>query len=1205
MITRRWTLNIQSLRYVLFVTGNAEDSDDLYLEKLSTEDGVTNECNNNNNYESNVDCARDETTACENSVNQNFVGVAYDYGTFPKILAVHSIKPDEMKMMQKTPQTMPPQLPLSPRSNLTGCTQPQVEPPLLSPRGFHPQQGPPPFLQRQYRPPQLSPPHFTQSQYPLNVNPPMNSPPQFRQQQAMHPQYRQMMLIEEAKRMEIRRRQATLQQLQATLEHKRFVQQQQRNMTVANTVPGEAVTPQMHGLPLSHQRNYSQEGLSNGPLSAYSQEQNSSHRHTNVINGYQVPTMSAMFENRQVNNVHYSNLAVKQRVDGFSQDNDLSNSHLSSPKRSRFANGVFHERPTTPVDFPLTQISSPGHRYPQFLPRNNMYHERMTGIESPYLYQSSVPPLLTFEHGLREQSVQDKVLQDYQNRIRHGRRLPQHEYDNYIRLLKKQQQRQQQPVPSDQIGGNVAVKDLSRIPGNIQEWIHGTRPEGLPGTVPNRFPQDITNMIPAHPEQINPGSTANGYSVNIPERIQDDVSGRNPRFIPGCIPGKRRSRSLEVNGDGQGRMQGQIQERIPENAAGEYLMNESSSMPMNVFMDDASVERLMLQGNHQVKDAVEHYNRLNGGVFNRQKSSDSCDKCVDSVNDDVCTQENAVEAVSNDHEGPPLKTCRLEEHNDSRKDLTNESVISMNSTKTMSLEFRISASDLSRLLLIENKRELLRTLKSAAKISQRILAIVVERLLEKRVLANALILLDHLKLSDLTEIVKERVLSVVREIVWGDAPRLDLWQEKKKDQGYKDTTEFHHDLHVIQISDNEVDDNETIENEDRENEVYENGLKEDDVTENMVSGNEVSDKDVTGNDEVTASSTAYESRKELSDNVETLQSSNQEFQSFKDHSAKQVEVSSATKEVADVRAVVSKVAILNAERHTITLNDISYKECFDTKTEIVDECARKMHSQTVDEALVNIKQEPTQHGEYNACCHGKETDTARNHDVKNSGCREQVAKKRNESGIYVNTDNTERVIKEQGETDCVTVTEMSNGCKGIGSEDYVTVKLEPVHDIPANVYSFNNSSRSKNSFDWTTFTVKEEQEVDGNVYGVTPVRNDEQMAQSRTESLRKDTVIDEYRKERDRYSNSFDPLKNNNFLPESELETLGNVTIYWDGLGNIDIKEEDGTSRKDTFELDCKRKSVENCSIREEITEKDCQQDHEGSIVGNVFDLFR
>ena len=1192
----------------MFFSGNADDSVDLYLEKQSTVEGVTNECNKNNT-ESNMDCARNETTAFEKDVNQNFVGVAYDYGTFPKILAVHSIKPDEMKLMQKAPQTMPPQLPLSPRSKLTGDVQPQVEPPQLSPPEFHPRQGPPHLLQRQCDPPQLSPPHFTQSQYPLDIDPQMNSPPQFRQQQAMHAQYRQMMLIEEAKRMEIRRRQATLQQLQATLEHNRFSPQQQRSMTVVNTVPDEAAARQMHGLPFSRQRNCSQEGLSNGHLSPHSREQRSLHQRVwqSHPNGYPMPTVSANFDNRQVDNVLHSNLPVKRRFVGFSPNNDHGSSHLSSPKRGRFANGVFNERPTTPVDFPLTQISSPGHRYPQFIPRNDMYHERMTGIESPYLYQSSVPPLLNFEDVLREQSVQQKVLEEYQNRIRHGRRLPQHEYDNYTRLLKKQQQRQQQPVLSDQMGGSIAVNSPSRIPGHVQEWIHGTRPEGLPGTVPNRFPQDITNRIPAHPEQINPRSTSNGRSGNIPERILDDAPDRNSRFIPGWIPGNRQSRPPEINADGlQERMQNLIQDRIPENAAVQYLMNEPKSMPMNSFMDDASVERLIHQGNHQVKDAVEHYNRSNRGTFSRQKSSDSYDKCSDSVNNDICAQKKAVEdAVQhNDRGGPPLKNCQLEEHNDSRNNLTNESIFSMNSKKTMSFEFRISTSDLSRLLLIENKRELLRTLKAAAKISQRILAIVVERLLEKRVLANALILLDHLKLSDLTEIIKERVLSVVREIVWGDPPRLDLWREKKKDQSYNELTEFHHDSHVMQISDNEVDDNETIENEDRGNEVNENDVKENDVAENLVNGNEISKKDVTGNDAMTAARTAYENRKELSDNVITLQSSNQKFQSFKDDVTKQVEVSSVTKRIS---AVVSKVTMSNAERHTGTPNDVSYEECCDMKTEIVNEGAREMHSETVDEASVNIKQEPSQRKEYNDCCYGKETDTARNRDVENSGYGEQMAMKRNKCGIHMNTNRveTERVVKEQGETERVAVTEMLNGCKDIGSEDYVTVKLEPIHDITANVNSFNNSSRLENTFDWTTFTVKQEQEVDGNVKGVAPDQKDDRVTESQTGSLRKNTAIEEFVKEMDRHSSSFDSLKNNNSLLESELETLGNVTIYWDALGNIDIKEEDGASRKDNFKLDCKRKIDENCFIREEITEKDCKQDYESSAVGNVFDLFR
>lgn len=1182
------------------------------MEKQSTVEGVTNECNNNNGDKNNSeDCAPDDATACEKGVDQAFVGVAYDYGYFPKILAVHSIKPDKIKRMQETPQTMPP---LSPQSRMTGDVPQQVGPPQLGPPQFYPRQDPLQFIQHQYRPPQLSPPHFTQSQhYPFEVNAPTSSPPQFRQQQALHPHYRQMMLAEEAKRMEYWQRTSAMQQMQATLEHERIRRQQQRNMTVANTVPDEVVLPpQMQGVPFSHQRNYDQEGLSNSPLSPDLRRQTSSHQriwqsHPNDINGYRMPALNLQFQNRQVDNLHSNNLAVKRRFDGFYADSDPCCSSLSStPKRGRFANAFPSERSTTPVDFPLTQISSPGDRHPQFIPKNNMYQERMTGVEPPYLHQSSVPPLLNFEHVLREQPVREKVLLEYQNRIRLGRRLPQHEYDNYVRLLEKQQQQQQQHVSSEHIRDSIAVNNLSRISENAREWIHGSRPELHPGTIPNRVPQDIANRISVHPKQINTSNTLNSGSLNIRERILHHISDRNPRFIPDWISSNRQNRSSEINADGlQRRMQDRILDRIPENVRDEYPTNEPKGLPMDVFMSDASMERLMHQGNHQLKNAVEHYNRLNQGIFSRQKSFDSCDKCVETVNSDFSTQKEVGKDVANDHESQSLEHCQLEDHSESRTNLANESVISMNSTKTMALESQISTSDFSHLLLIENKRELLRTLKAAAKVSQRILAIVVERLLEKKVLANALILLDHLKLSDLTEIVKERVLSVVREIVWGDPPRLDLWQEKKKDPSYSDETECHGDINVIQITDNEVDDNEAIENGDMGNEAHKN--KENDVIENMVNGKEVGEKEVKGNEEMITGGIGCENRNELSGNTKTFQSSNQRLHSIKDDVTKQAEqLSSATKEVAEISDVVSKVTISNLEKRndSITLNNINYEDCCNLKAEIINESIMETNSQIDDEILMNIKREPNQDKEYNACCYGKETNTVQNDYFENSGYREQGARKSNRCDVNLNTDRVERVVEGQGKTDNVEVPEIRNGRKGVGNAMRVAVKLEPVDDITEDIKSFDNSFFCGNSCDWTTIVVKQEREVNGNVTAVTPIQSDDRVTESQTKSLRKNNVIEEHANEMGRNLNSFGPLRNKVFLPESELETLGNVTICLDASGNIVIKEDEGPSKKDHFEIDYKRKIDKNFNIKKEITNKGYKQDYESSIVGNVFDLF-
>lgn len=81
----------------------------------------------------------------------------------------------------------------------------------------------------------------------------------------------------------------------------------------------------------------------------------------------------------------------------------------------------------------------------------------------------------------------------------------------------------------------------------------------------------------------------------------------------------------------------------------------------------------------------------------------------------------------------------------------------------------------SHLLLHENRHDLLQTLKSAASSSRDCLLSVVKKLLLHKAIESALLLLDCLKRSDLTEKVKERVLSVVQEIIWGYPPKQELW----------------------------------------------------------------------------------------------------------------------------------------------------------------------------------------------------------------------------------------------------------------------------------------------------------------------------------------------------------------------------------------------------------------------------------------------
>ena len=82
------------------------------------------------------------------------------------------------------------------------------------------------------------------------------------------------------------------------------------------------------------------------------------------------------------------------------------------------------------------------------------------------------------------------------------------------------------------------------------------------------------------------------------------------------------------------------------------------------------------------------------------------------------------------------------------------------------------------ILLHENRYDLLQTLKVAASSGRQVLLHVLKRLLSKKVIENSLILLDNIKRSDLPNSVKEKVLSVIEEMLWGHSPRYDLWLKK-------------------------------------------------------------------------------------------------------------------------------------------------------------------------------------------------------------------------------------------------------------------------------------------------------------------------------------------------------------------------------------------------------------------------------------------
>lgn len=82
----------------------------------------------------------------------------------------------------------------------------------------------------------------------------------------------------------------------------------------------------------------------------------------------------------------------------------------------------------------------------------------------------------------------------------------------------------------------------------------------------------------------------------------------------------------------------------------------------------------------------------------------------------------------------------------------------------------------SKLLLFKYEEELLLRLKKAAEKNRENLLCLISRLLNPEVIPNAVTLLEVLKVCDLTELIKERILSVIREHIWQAQPRHELWE---------------------------------------------------------------------------------------------------------------------------------------------------------------------------------------------------------------------------------------------------------------------------------------------------------------------------------------------------------------------------------------------------------------------------------------------
>ena len=94
----------------------------------------------------------------------------------------------------------------------------------------------------------------------------------------------------------------------------------------------------------------------------------------------------------------------------------------------------------------------------------------------------------------------------------------------------------------------------------------------------------------------------------------------------------------------------------------------------------------------------------------------------------------------------------------------------------------------ARSLLFKYEEELLLRLKNSAEKNRGNLLCLISRLINPDPIPNALTLLEVLKVCDLTELIKERILSVIREHIWQAPPRCDLWEaDHRRCRSYKDT----------------------------------------------------------------------------------------------------------------------------------------------------------------------------------------------------------------------------------------------------------------------------------------------------------------------------------------------------------------------------------------------------------------------------------
>ncbi|XP_065055880.1 uncharacterized protein LOC135684301 [Rhopilema esculentum] len=258
--------------------------------------------------------------------------------------------------------------------------------------------------------------------------------------------------------------------------------------------------------------------------------------------------------------------------------------------------------------------------------------------------------------------------------------------------------------------------------------------QGIPGL--NVFPRVNPDMVPANP--VFPHYRQGFCSQNLPSEILTDNLKRKSNHDNEII---QKSASVAQDLSLEEKYDGSKHKNFPS----QISVKEEASPEMNIQVPYAN-------------------NGESNAAYRSNEESKSDFKSRQGTN-------------SNTHNMSELPECKVSTNYFQRSNTAGQDHPDMSSEFLKILRSKEYNKDFTRLLLLENKGDLLEVLRYTADHSRASLLFVVRRLLSRKCLENALILLENIKKLDLTEKAKEKVLSVVQEKIWGYKPRLDLWEK--------------------------------------------------------------------------------------------------------------------------------------------------------------------------------------------------------------------------------------------------------------------------------------------------------------------------------------------------------------------------------------------------------------------------------------------